>query len=96
MRLKSNSSRLSQDEAESVAIAALGFIASDQSRLAQFLAVTGYSPGAIRAEAGSPDFLAGVLEFLLSDESQLLVFTSHKQIDPSLVAKARRVLAGGC
>ena len=86
------SSRLNQGEAERLAIEGLSFIAGDENRFARFLAVTGYDPKAIRAEAGSPDFLAGVLDFLLSDESQLLVFASHSGTDPALVGEAKRAL----
>jgi hypothetical protein len=82
------------DAAERLAIEALGFIASDATRLTQFLAATGYDPAAIRDEAGSPEFLAGVLDFLLGDESLLLVFTSHSGTDPKLIAASRRILAG--
>ena len=90
--------RMRMEEAERLAIMALGFIAAEENRLAQFLHVTGYAPADIRAEAGSPDFLAGVLDFLLADESQLLVFTSHGDVDPADIAAASRLLgssAGG-
>jgi hypothetical protein len=84
-----------QEDAEQLAIAALAFLAADESRLAAFIAATGYDLDGIRAEAGSAAFLAGVLDFLLGDESLLLVFASHLHIDPSAVAAARRALAGG-
>ena len=85
---------LAMEEAERLAIMALGFIASEESRLVQFLDVSGYAPADIRAEANSPHFLAGVLEFLLGDESQLLVFASHADVDPADVAAAGRLLGG--
>jgi len=85
---------LNKEEAERIAISALGFIASEEERLIRFLNLTGYSPETIRSQAGSPEFLAGVLDFLLGDESDLLVFASHSQIDPSTVAAARHVLGG--
>jgi hypothetical protein len=81
------------DEAEALGIEALAFIAAEEVALRRFLAATGYDPAAIRAEAGSADFLTGVLDYLLGDESLLLVFASHKNIDPSRVAMARRTLA---
>lgn len=85
--------RFSREDAEQLAIGALSFLAADEARFAQFLAVTGYEPAAIRAEAASPAFLAGVLDFLMSDESLLLVFAAHRGIDPGSVGAARRVLA---
>jgi hypothetical protein len=89
-----SSGRMRMEEAESLAIMALGFIAAEETRLVRFLSVSGYAPADIRAEAGSPDFLAGVLDFLLGDESLLLVFTSHSDVDPADVAAASRCLGG--
>lgn len=82
-------------EAESLAIGALAFIASDESLLARFVAATGYDLAGIKAEAGSPLFLAGVLDFFLGDESLLLVFASHGGIDPASIGAARRALLRG-
>lgn len=87
-------SKAAFDAAESCAIEALGFLAADPARLARFLAETGYEPAGIRAAAASPDFLAGVLDHLLADESLLLVFASHSGTDPKRIATARRTLAG--
>jgi hypothetical protein len=82
------------DAAETIAIEALGFLAADPGRLGRFLAETGYDPGAIRSAATSPDFLAGVLDHLLADESLLLVFASQSGTEPKRIAAARRTLAG--
>lgn len=87
-----NSGQLNHDGAEHLAIEALSFLASNEKRLAQFLQATGYTLAAIRAEAASPEFLAGILDFLLSDESLLLVFASHNGLDPSAIARAKDVL----
>jgi DNA polymerase IV len=57
-----------QEQAEAIAISALSFIASDPERLDRFLAVTGLDPAALRAAAGAPGFLSGVLDYLCSDE----------------------------
>ncbi|NJM36068.1 MAG: DUF3572 domain-containing protein [Rhodomicrobium sp.] len=82
-------------EAESLAIDALAFIASEETLLARFVAATGYDLAGIRAEAGSPYFLAGVLDFLLGDESLLLVFAGHGGTDPASIGAARRALLSG-
>jgi hypothetical protein len=88
-----SSSQRTFDAAESLAIEALGFLAADPARLGGFLAESGYDPDAIRRHATSPDFLAGVLDHLLADESLLLVFVSQTATDPKLIASARRTLA---
>lgn len=84
---------VSSDQAEALAIAALGFLASEGSRIAAFLEATGLAPKDLREAARSPGFLAGVLEFLAADESLLLVFSSEKGIDPSLVLGAKQALS---
>ena len=86
-------SRLSHADAEKLAIDALSFIAAEPGLLGQFAAVTGHTPATIRAEIASPDFLAGILDFLMSDESLLLVFANHQGIPPPEVMTARQMLA---
>ncbi|MGB0086073.1 MAG: DUF3572 domain-containing protein [Rhodomicrobiaceae bacterium] len=81
-----------REDAEQLAIAALTFLAADETRLSAFVASTGYDLAGIRAEAASSGFLAGVLDFLLNDESLLLVFAGHMSIDPARIAAARRAL----
>jgi len=86
-------SRLTHADAEKLAIDALSFIAAEPGLLGQFAAVTGHTPATIRAEIASPEFLAGILDFLMSDESLLLVFASHQGIAPPEIVAARRMLA---
>jgi hypothetical protein len=83
---------LSPDEAEALAIDALKFLGEDASRLAAFLASTGLGPAELRRQAGSVEFQAGLLDFIASDESLLLVFASERRIDPATVLAARRQL----
>jgi hypothetical protein len=85
-------SPISQDEAESLAIDMLRFLGEDVSRLAGFLAATGLGPADLRRQAGSTEFLAGVLDFVAADESLLLVFASERRIDPTTVLAAKRQL----
>ena len=77
-----------------LAIQALGFIAEDPERMAGFLASTGIAAEDIRAAAGEPGFLAGVLEHMLGDESLLIAFALSAGIDPAEVARARGALGG--
>jgi hypothetical protein len=85
-------SRISRDDAETLGLEALGFLAAEEARLAAFLKATGLSLADIREQAASPEFLAGVFDFLLSDDSLLLVFAGHKGIDPNVIGVARRAL----
>jgi uncharacterized protein DUF3572 len=86
--------QLTQDRAEALAIQALTFIAGDSERLGRFLAITGIGPGEIRAAAGEPGFLAGVLEYMAADESLIDAFATEAGLDPGDVGRARAALAG--
>lgn len=89
-----HAAQLTQDRAEALAIQALTFIAGDSERLGRFLAVTGIGPAEIRAAAGEPGFLAGVLEYMASDERLIGTFADENGLDPGDVGKARATLAG--
>ena len=82
----------SRENAEILAVQALAFIAEDNDRLAGFISSTGIAAPAIREAARDPDFLAGVLEHMLADETLLIDFADSAGIDPAGVAQARQVL----
>jgi hypothetical protein len=82
----------SQQNAEMLAVQALAFIAEDEDRLGGFLASTGLALQSIRDAAREPDFLAGVLEHMLTDENLLIAFADGVGIDPAEVARARQML----
>jgi hypothetical protein len=84
----------SWDEAEILAVAALSFLAEEPDRLGRFLAITGIEPENLRAAAGTPGFLPGVLDHLIGDESLLLDFAAQQGIDPADVPAARAAFGG--
>ena len=86
--------KTTSEAAAALAVAALGFIAGDGERLGRFLAITGIGPESIRAAAREPDFLLGVLDYLVSDEPLLIAFAEENDFEPEHVARAREVLAG--
>ena len=77
------------EEAEAIAIKGLGFLGQEEERLLRFLVTTGISPQDLRELAGTPPFLASVLDYILQDESLLLVFTSENAIEPEMIKPAR-------
>jgi uncharacterized protein DUF3572 len=83
-----------QEAACALAVTALSFIAGEPERLGRFLAATGIGPESIRDAAREPDFLLGVLDYLMSDEELLLAFANENSFDPEHVASARDILAG--
>jgi hypothetical protein len=85
----------SAQNAEALAIQALGFVANDPELLPRFLAITGIEAHSIRQAAGEPGFLAGVLQFILAHEPTLMQFCESTGIAPGAVAKALRSLPLG-
>jgi Protein of unknown function (DUF3572) len=76
-----------------LAVQALAFIAEEPERLSRFLDMTGIPVEQIRAAAGEPGFLAGLLEHMLGDESLLLAFADRVGMDPSDIVRAHSALA---
>jgi hypothetical protein len=83
---------LNREAAETMALKALGFLAEDPPRLQRFLSLTGLDPAALRDQANSLTVLAAVLEFLLADETLLLVFAANAQVAPETVSAAANLL----
>lgn len=81
--------------AHGLAIQGLSFIAEDMDRLGQFPALSGFGPAELRARAGDPAFLGGVLDFLLSDEALVVAFADWAAVDPVSVLALRQKLPGG-
>ena len=86
--------KLNREGAEHLAIQALTFIAEDPDQLGRFLAMTGIDPDSLRAAAAEPGFLAGVLEYVLGNEADLLAFAERAGLPPAEVGRARELLAG--
>ena len=85
---------MTQDAAEGLAIQALSFIAAEPERLGRFLAVTGIGPTEIRAAAREPGFLAGVLQYLSTDERLARDFAANTQCRPEDLVRAHVALGG--
>jgi hypothetical protein len=94
MQRLGGNSRVTREDAEAIAIAALGFMASDPERLGRFLAITGLGPENLRAAAGEPGFLGQILAHVAQDESLLLAFAANTGERPERVGAAHLVLAG--
>jgi hypothetical protein len=82
------------EAASALAVQALAFLADDPSRIGRFLAASGIGPETLRHAAAQPDFLAGVLNFIVEDEALVIAFADHAGIGPAEVDRARQTLAG--
>lgn len=83
------------EEAETVALRALAFVAADERRLRGLLLRSGIDFETLRARADDPAVLAGVLDHLLSDEAAVLAFCEQEGLEPTTPARARALLPGG-
>ena len=86
--------RIGREAAEALGVQALAWLAGEPERLGRFLALSGLGPETIRAAAHDPGFLAGVLEYIASDEGLLVAFAEHVQASPEHVEQAHGLLAG--
>ena len=94
MEMKDGAPELRREMAETLAVEALGYIAGEPETLGRFLAASGLGPATLRRAAADPQFLAGVLDFVLADETLLLAFAGRTGIEPGNIAKARRAFGG--
>ena len=87
--------RQDRENAEALAIRALGFVAADPELLPRFLAISGIEAGSIRQAAREPGFLAGVLQFIAAHEPTLMRFSEETGVPPQQVSAALRALPFG-
>ena len=80
------------NDAEVVALAALGWTLSDDARADRLLSLTGLSPETLRSRLGDPELLAAVLRFLEAYEPDLLACAEHLQTTPLHLVESRRRL----
>jgi len=86
---------MNADQAELIAIQALGHIAAEEDLLFAFVDLTGLSPNDLRARAGEPEILGGILDFILMDDQRLIAFCEVANLRPEMPAVARKLLPGG-
>ena len=85
--------KLTREAAETIAISGFQYLAADDDLLMRFSGVTGILVNDMREAASQPHFLAGVLDFFLSHEPDLLAWTESAQINPENIISARYTLA---
>lgn len=86
---------MQEDAAQTIALQALGWIASNDDLFPTFLAATGASLTELRDRATDPLFLAAVLDFLLQEDPWVLDFCSQTGLPPANLQSARAALPGG-
>ena len=86
---------MEQEQAEIFALQALAFLATQEDKMNVFANLSGLGAGDIMARAGESDLLAGVMDFLLSDEELLTDFCNAQDVSPETPARVRQFLPGG-
>jgi hypothetical protein len=86
---------MKREQSQSIALNILIFLVSDPDRAEAFLRITGMDADDVRAGASSEQFLAGVVDYLLSDEQLLVTFAAEQEINPEVIRSVRRALPGG-
>ncbi len=81
--------------AEMIAINGLSFLARDPEVLGRFIALTGADLSQLRQTEIDRSFLAGVLDYYLTDEPLLLAYAAEADINPADIGLARAALDGG-
>lgn len=85
----------SRDAAESMALQALGWLASQPDLLPGFLAMTGADADSLRGAASQPAFLGAVMDFILSEDAHVIAFCDAAGLPYTAPMRARAVLPGG-
>ncbi|WP_428332362.1 DUF3572 domain-containing protein [Novosphingobium sp.] len=71
-----------------IALRALVWVLSDETRADRFLALTGMTPDALREGISDPVILGAVLEFLANHETDLVAAAAALDIAPETLAAA--------
>jgi hypothetical protein len=84
-----------RDTAETTALRALGWLASQDDLLPVFLGATGASEDDLRARAVEPEFLGSVLDFVMMDDAWVIAFCDAENLPYDRPMMARAALPGG-
>lgn len=86
------SGKQTNNDDETLALAALGWTLTDDSRAERFLLLTGLTPETLRAALDRPETLAAALRFLEGHEPDLIACADALGVGPGDLPDARRRL----
>ncbi len=86
---------MQQENAETVALQALGWLANHEDLLPVFFGATGADINDVRENAGNADFLASVLDFVMMDDAWVAAFCDTVGLAYTAPLAARQALPGG-
>lgn len=82
------------DEVQSVASAALIFLAGEPDLFQRFAALTGLEATTLRDAAREPGFIAGLLDFFMRHEPTLMQFSEQSGMTPERIQRAWQQATG--
>ena len=86
---------MNEEQANIVAWQALAFLVGEEDVLQRFMDLSGVDPSDLRERVNDPAMLAGVLDFFLGFEPQLLQMCEATGLPAEAAAQARHCLFGG-
>lgn len=86
---------LGRDEAETIALTALGWLAGNADLSPAFLAASGLAPDELASRAADPDLLTAVLDFLMTEDEWVRAFCDTARLPYDRLLLARVALPGG-
>jgi hypothetical protein len=82
------------NDAETLALGALGWVLGEDRRAERLLALTGLTAADVRDRLDDRTFLAAVLRFLEGHEPDLVACAMELRVEPARLTEARRRLEG--
>ncbi|WP_299411846.1 DUF3572 domain-containing protein [uncultured Sulfitobacter sp.] len=86
---------MTQSNAETVALQALGWLVGNEDLLPVFLGSTGASEADMRGAVNDPAFLGSVLDFIMMDDAWVVGCSDANQLPYERLSEARMALPGG-
>lgn len=83
------------EQAETIALQALGWLAAQEELFFTFLAATGADGADIAKAATNPEFLGSVIDFLMNEDQWIIAFCDQAELPYDSPMQARAALPGG-
>ena len=84
-----------RENAETIALQALAWLVGNDDLLPTFMAATGIGMDDLRERAADADFLASVLDFILTDDTWVTGFCDAQSLPYDTLLATRQALPGG-
>nr|WP_194094330.1 DUF3572 domain-containing protein [Marivivens aquimaris] len=86
---------MKREQGETIALQALAWLASNEELMPIFMGSTGVSVDDVKNQAGQPEFLLSVLEFITMDDKWIVECCDALNVPYTTLMEARAALPGG-